>query len=173
MMLIITQKDLSKMSKELRNELMNLIFHQEEAEPALELQSIDMEEHERLFDEAPVYEPNSDQDEIHQHHTEELVIDITPEQASALLSNLSEKSIEILKLFTKNKPIDIDSLIGEGKPYASFNELKRSFVGPVNRRLRTVTKNKSAKLFLKADSDRVTVKKDTALALKHAFENKK
>ena len=63
----------------------------------------------------------------------------------------------------------LDSLVGEDKPYASFVELKRSFVGPVNRRLRTVTKNRTAVLFKKVGKDnenvRFSVKRRTALAL--------
>ncbi len=54
----------------------------------------------------------------------------------------------MLKLFAPGRSIALDELIGEHKPYANMTDLKRSFVGAVNRRLRTVTGNRQAVLFL-------------------------
>lgn len=103
------------------------------------------------------------------------VVDITLEQAKALIANISDKSVNTLKLFASDAPIDIDDLVGDGKAYENFTDLKRSFVGAVNRRLRTVKKNKRAVLFRSVKSDdnpdqpMISVRPDTATALKELF----
>ena len=97
------------------------------------------------------------------------MIGIDESQARDLIANLSDKSIETLKHFTTKDPVLIDTLVGKGKPYATFNELKRSFVGPVNRRLRTVTQNKMSVLFRQNEQDgdevKISVKPETGSSL--------
>ena len=69
-------------------------------------------------------------------------------------------------------------MIGDDKPYENLTDLKRSFVGAVTRRLRTVTRNRQATLFLKStlvdgageEHAAVSVRPVTAEALRLAFE---
>jgi hypothetical protein len=66
--------------------------------------------------------------------------------------------------------VDIDDLVGAGKPYKDMNDLKRSFVGAVNRRLRTVVGNRGAVLFSSdRDKKRIRVLPMTAAALQHVM----
>jgi hypothetical protein len=103
------------------------------------------------------------------------VIDVTREQAIELISNISDKSIETLKLFATGRPIALDELIGEHRSYSNLTDLKRSFVGAVNRRLRTVTGNRRAVLFLTVKPDaaesttQISVRTITAESLSHAL----
>lgn len=103
------------------------------------------------------------------------VIDISNEHAQSLIANISGKSLETLKLFAQGDPIDLNELVGTDKLYENFNDLKRSFVGAVNRRLRTVTGNRLAVLFstLKSktgeEETRIRVKPRTAAALRSAL----
>jgi|GEM_PF-1729941 len=85
------------------------------------------------------------------------VFPINPAQAAELLSNLAEKSQQTLRLFAVGERVSVDDLVGEGRPYKDMNDLKRSFVGAVNRRLRTVVGNRSAVLF-SSDRDRQKIR---------------
>lgn len=98
------------------------------------------------------------------------VFPINPAQASELLSNLAEKSQQTLRLFAEGERVSVDDLVGEGRPYKDLNDLKRSFVGAVNRRLRTVVGNRSAVLF-SSDRDRqkIRVLPMTASALRQVM----
>ena len=88
---------------------------------------------------------------------EKRVVDISVEQARELVANISPKSQETLKLFAPGTPVALDTLIGAGCPYRDFTDLKRSFVGAVNRRLRTVSGNRLAVLFA-SDRDKKCVR---------------
>ncbi len=101
-----------------------------------------------------------------------VVVEISAEQANGLIANLSAKSIDTLKRFASTNHVLVDSLVGEGQIYENFADLKRSFVGAVNRRLRTVTRNRSAVLFRKietGDGVGIAVKEQTAIALHNVF----
>lgn len=98
------------------------------------------------------------------------VIDISPEQARELIANVSEKSQEALRLFASGQPVLLEVLIGPSAPYRDLNDLKRSLVGAVNRRLRTVTENRSAVLFSSdRDKTRIRVTPLSAAALRQAL----
>ena len=98
------------------------------------------------------------------------VIDITPEQARELLANVSDKSQGALRLFATGQPVLLDALVGPNAPYRDLNDLKRSLVGAVNRRLRTVTENRSAVLFSSdREKTRIRITPASALALRHAL----
>ena len=175
-MLIITKQDLDKMSIELRNELMQLMFEpagSEFDEAITDGLSISLEEHRKNYDSAP-QATNYDLSDKSKKTNKKTVIPINEIQAKELVANLSDKSIETLRVFTSDTPVKLDSLVGDGKPYASYNKLKRSFVGPVNRRLRTVTQNRTAVLFRKTgeseDDSEISVKEETISALKHIFQ---
>lgn len=101
---------------------------------------------------------------------EKRVFPINPTQATELLSNLAEKSQQTLRLFAEGGPVSVDNLVGEGCSYKDMNDLKRSFVGAVNRRLRTVVGNRSVVLF-SSDRDRqkIRVLPAAASALRQAM----
>ncbi len=107
--------------------------------------------------------------------TAKRVIDINPAQAKDLIANISDKSIETLTRFATGEPISLNDLFGDDKPYANLSDLKRSFVGAVNRRLRTVTGNRQAVLFLtinppNSESEtQIAVRQATAISLSHAL----
>ena len=169
-MILINEHDLAKMSVELRNELMQLMFDPESnsiedfygGQP-----DIGFEEHKMAYPEEQQYVHDGSANSKSKNRKK--VIGIDESQARDLIANLNEKSIETLKYFTTEDPVLIDTLVGKGKPYATFNELKRSFVGPVNRRLRTVTQNKMSVLFRKSETDgdesKISVKSETASSL--------
>jgi hypothetical protein len=170
MMILINKHDLAMMSVELRNELMQLMFDSESNSSEdfyNEIPHISFEEHEMVDPEEQQYVPGGNANS--KSKNQKRVIGIDESQARDLIANLSDKSIETLKYFTTEDPVLIDTLVGKGKPYANFNELKRSFVGPVNRRLRTVTQNKISVLFRKIDQDgdesKISVKPETGSSL--------
>ncbi len=98
------------------------------------------------------------------------VVGITVEQTKELLSNLADKSQQTLRLFAQSERVAIDALVGEDMPYRDMNELKRSFVGAVNRRLRTVLGDRGVVLFSSdRDRKRIRVLPVTASALRHVL----
>ena len=98
------------------------------------------------------------------------VISITKEQTVELLANIAVKSQQTLRMFAQAERVEIDDLIGDGKPYKDMNDLKRSFVGAVNRRLRTVVGHRGAVLFSSdRDKKRIRVLPMTASALRYVL----
>lgn len=169
MMIFLTKNDIAKMSPELRAELMMLVFGTNQSPPR------QVYEDSFYYDLYSPYEEESQNDMFSSLATPEnaggkTVVEISSEQLKELIANLSEKSIETLKFFSSGEPVSVNDLVGEDRPYATFNELKRSFVGPVNRRLRTVTRNKSAVLFKKESDDEaalmINVKPQTSEAIR-------
>jgi hypothetical protein len=98
------------------------------------------------------------------------VFPLSPAQATELLSNLADKSQQTLRLFAVRGRVSIDDLVGDDRPYTDMNDLKRSFVGAVNRRLRTVVGNRSAVLFTSdRDRQKIRVLPAAAFALRQAM----
>ena len=98
------------------------------------------------------------------------VVGITVEQTKELLSNLADKSQQTLRLFAQSERVEIDVLVGEDMPYKDMSDLKRSFVGAVNRRLRTVLGDRGVVLFSSdRDRKRIRVLPVTASALRHVM----
>lgn len=98
------------------------------------------------------------------------VIGISAEQAGELLANLADRSQQTLRLFAVAERVGIDELVGDDCPYRDMNDLKRSFVGAVNRRLRTVVGNRSVVLFSSdRDRRRIRILSLTAAALRQAM----
>ena len=171
MMLVLTKQDLARLSPEFRAELIELLFSRTESSydeltPAGQglAESLDQQV---VWDDAPPWPELSESS-----GDNKIVSDINVDEAIALLGNLSAKSIETLKRFTSGEGVPLDSLVGPNKDYKNLNNLKRSFVGAVNRRLRTVTRNRSAVLFSKvegSDGISITVRPMTAEALKQAL----
>ena len=171
MFLVLTMQDLAKLSPELKAELKEFAFGRDsrgleegvfEGIDARDVPWLDAE-----GDSAPPW-PEA----FEKLGDSKMVVDISENEARALLGNLSAKSIDTLRLFASGESVLLDSLVGEGRPYESFSELKRSFVGAVNRRLRTVTRNRSAVLFRRVDADRgnsIEMRPKAATALQKAL----
>ena len=147
MMLLVTPEDFQKLSPACKRELMALLNSQ----GAQSLED-DVPEYYVEDGSADEYLQQSDSSTIDDVLEEKTVVDITVLQARDLiaksnLSKKSERSQQTLRLFAVGAPVALEELIGEGRPYSDFNDLKRSFVGAVNRRLRSVLRNRSAVLF--------------------------
>jgi hypothetical protein len=176
MMLLINQKDMARMSPALRAELQRLMFSDAAYIPngADDWPREDSDEPSSFVEDG--LPPDSWRGGVDDVLETKAVIDISTEQAKQLLANLSTKSIEILKMFATEPTVSLDALVGENCPYANFGELKRSFVGAVNRRLRTVTRNRMAVLFrkeapsLEGGADEIAVRPLTAVALRDALQ---
>lgn len=98
------------------------------------------------------------------------VSSISTAQATDLLSNLADKSQQTLRLFAERERVTVEELVGDGRPYKDMNDLKRSFVGAVNRRLRTVVGDRSVVLFSSdRNRKRIRVLPGTAFALRQAM----
>ena len=98
------------------------------------------------------------------------IVEISVDQARRLIANISPLSQKTLKQFVFGDLIMVDSLIGSGKDYQDLSALKKSFVGGVKRRLRTVTGNRDAVLFV-SNQDRTSmyIRSESAEALRQAF----
>ncbi len=171
MMLTITPADFRKLSDSCQRELLNLLGFTNGSEISEDDESIPYEESsDRLPDDYSYQQMPIDQEAP---SGAKRVIDITHDQAKELISNISGKSIETLRRFATGLPIDLDDLIGEGRSYSSLTDLKRSFVGAVNRRLRTVTGNRKAVLFLTVGNSEsrvmISVRQNTAIALRQVL----
>jgi hypothetical protein len=98
------------------------------------------------------------------------VLDISLATARDLIANISDKSLTALTQFATGQPVELTSLIGAKAPYRDMNELKRSLVGAVNRRLRTVTDNRAAVLFASSrDRQRIHITARSAASLRQAM----
>lgn len=171
MMLILTDADLAKMQPELRRELQKFLLSRlNESEHDVSFEGYDVDDLPSFLESPTLADSESS--------NAKQVIDISDSQAQELIGNLSEKSISTLRLFAGQVAVPLDNLLGEGKAYANFTDLKRSFVGAVNRRLRTVTRNRTAVLFRKTALDDlgglegIAVRPRTAAALAAVFLEK-
>ena len=89
-----------------------------------------------------------------------------------MVANISDDSTKVLRNFALGKHIAVEELIGDGDgQYEDFNHLKRSFVGAVNRRLRTVLRNRLAVLFSSdRDKKRIKITPRAAASLRQALD---
>lgn len=149
MMLILTVDDIHELTPECQRELQEFLFRKGKnvlfpgvPDPIPPLEP-DVDDSEPFFIEEAVLDNSVDKKKV---------FEINEIQAKALISNLSEKSISTLRLFVDSEMLSLDELVGVGKPYSSFVEFKRSFIGAVNRRLRTVTRDRGAMLFRKTSA---------------------
>ena len=156
MMITLTEHDIDRLSLACRQEIQQLIFSR---------QSETLLPDEDAFEFEPPPDFHSFDASIDPHddveHNTRRVVEINPDQAKKLVANISEKSLQTLQLFTSGLPVAVDELVGIDKPYENLTDLKRSFVGAVTRRLRTVTRNKTVSIFLRDSiSDNDGEKKD-------------
>lgn len=173
MHLVLTQEDLAKLSPECRVELQLLFFGQASADSGIHssdgIDTMEMPSQESERDFLPAWP-----DDFEKSGAAKTVIDLDETEARALLANLSAKSVETLRLFASGDSVALDALVGAGKAYENLSDLKRSFVGAVNRRLRTVTRNRSAVLFRKVEESTglsIAVRPRTAAALHQALSS--
>ena len=142
MMLVITKDDFKKLSVACRRELISLLDSSDQS--AGEEGHADYDE-DALADMSPPRAGGANIDEVLDR---EHVVDLTVEEARELVANISPKSQQTLRLFALGFPVDLDDLIGEGRIYRDVTELKRSLVGAVKRRLRTISGDRLATLLL-------------------------
>lgn len=171
MMIVITQHDIAQLSAQCRDELQRVLFRRIN-------QPEGQQEEPFMFDGTPDdYLPTVNDDQFEALRERKRVIDITREDAESLIANISARSLQTLACFTTGKPIALDDLIGPEGPYENLTDLKRSFVGAVTRRLRTVTRNKQATLFLRTsitdangnELSAIAVRPGSAESLRHAM----
>ena len=173
MHLVLTQEDLARLSPECRSELQLLFFGPASVDSGIPLSSgidvTEMPSHEIERDFLPAWP-----DDFEKSGAAKTVVDLNALEARSLLANLSAKSVETLRLFASDDSVALDALVGTEKAYENLSDLKRSFVGAVNRRLRTVTRNRSAVLFRKVEGSTgisIAVRPRTAAALHLALSS--
>ena len=170
MMLTISTEDFANLSISCQRELMVLLGFIVESDYADGDESIPYEFLPEQISGEEQYSPTSESRDM--PSTAKQVIDITESEARDLVANISGRSIETLRFFATGEPVALDDLIGKAREYTTMLDLKRSFVGAVNRRLRTVTGNRRAVLFLTVSSNssdqtaKIAVRPETAAALK-------
>ena len=167
MMIVVSPEDFKKLARACQLELISMIgFSVGDAEHPYDSLAIEDDAIADLYIQKPRHPVAND------IVGDKQVIEISNEDAKSLIANISGKSLETLKLFAQGEPIDLNELVGTDMLYENFNDLKRSFVGGVNRRLRTVTGNRLAVLFSTVKSKsgeeetRIRVKRRTAAALR-------
>ena len=174
MMLTITPDDFAKLSISCQRELIGLLGFNVDLVYTEDDDSMPYEFSNELLSGEEHYQSTIDSREASSNA--KLVIDITESEAKDLIANISEKSIETLRRFTTCEPVSVEDLIGDSQPYSNLSDLKRSFVGAVNRRLRTVTGNRRAVLFLTLSTEeseygvKISVRPQTAAALNKAMQ---
>lgn len=169
MMLILTENEISRLSPQLKAELLREVLGSmpggQESEDVLDADDPSaLPVAERYIH--PPQQPVAD-DVLET----KVVVELDVEHSRRLVSNISDKSKETLKRFALEGSVPLDELVGPGCAYSDMTDLKRSFVGAVNRRLRTVTRNRFAALFKRSRRDhrRIEVKGRTAWSLREAM----
>lgn len=162
--LVISHGDFQHLSQATQQELLAILTGAERGEPSVERDEV-IEV--GPFAEVPLASYDSD---TGSPEPAKRVIGISAEQAGELLANLADKSQQTLRLFAVAERVGIDELVGDERPYRDMNDLKRSFVGAVNRRLRTVVGNRAVVLFSSdRDRRRIRVLPSAAAALRQAM----
>jgi hypothetical protein len=75
------------------------------------------------------------------------LINLTPALADQLIKGINTKSREYLRWLSESPDEEMELLFPENPKYKDFSSFKREFIGPINRRLRTITNNRKAELF--------------------------
>ncbi|MBK9440582.1 MAG: hypothetical protein IPN53_04390 [Comamonadaceae bacterium] len=182
MMIMITPQDFRRLSAGCQQELLSLLAPGESELPPREdemtMPSMDTDQYgpmdAHIFLPLPPEESGFSQPTFAVEVADtgaKRVIDISIEQARELIANVSERSQDALKLFAAGPAVPLATLVGPTAPYRDFNDLKRSLVGAVNRRLRTVTENRAAVLFSSdRDKTRIRITPLSAVALRQVLQ---
>ena len=175
MQLVIYSDDFRKLSSNCQRELIALLAR--DAKPAsIEGGPFDLSDPEDGVPGSYLRPPQRPTTEDVPEEKQKLVVDINVEEARDLVANISEKSVQTLKRFALGEPIALTELVGPTRPYRDQVDLKRSFVGAVNRRLRTVRekikKSRMAFLFagVRGDEARIKITSKSAAALRRVLE---
>ena len=75
------------------------------------------------------------------------LINLTPALAAQLIKGVNSKSRGVLRWLAESPSQELELLFPQEPDYKDSASFKREFIGPVNRRLRTITNNRSAELF--------------------------
>lgn len=103
-------------------------------------------------------------------NSQKKIIRIDVDQARRLIENVSSRSIKVLEKFVLGEWVSISDLIGPDKDYRDLGELKKSLVGGVNRRLRTVTDDRAAVLFTSnQDRSAIRIASTSAVSLRQVL----
>lgn len=170
MMLVISASDFRKLSTRCQQELLAILTSN-----AGQVDAFDERDSQNDFQgSAPEIAASAMRDTNSDTALEERrVVDIDIEEAHMLIANIGDESLQTLRLFALGQPVALEDLVGPDRPYRDYAYLKRSFVGAVNRRLRTVMKkqdkNRSAMLFGRTRGDRIRVTPLSAASLRQAF----
>ena len=98
------------------------------------------------------------------------IVELSVDQARQLIENVSQRSQTTLQLFVYGGWVRVDSLVGPDKVYPELTVLKRSLIGGITRRLRTVTGDREAALFVaNPDKSAFCIWSVNACALRQAF----
>jgi len=158
MMIVITQKDFSKLSTQCRRELSELFtscFAQTEHDESnmTEVGSYIQGDHDEFA--AGLFEsgcevldvPLVDAPRKTARKLQKTVAEVDVDQARLLVKNVSHRSKRALEWFVSGEWVSISDLVGPDKAYHNLVELKKSLIAGINRRLRTVTQNRTNVLF--------------------------
>lgn len=98
------------------------------------------------------------------------IVELSVDQARQLIANVSQRSQTTLQLFVYGGWVRVDSLVGPDKNYPNMTVLKRSLIGGITRRLRTVIGNRDAALFTtNSDKSALRLWPVNAGAIRQAF----
>ena len=158
MMITLNARDFNRLSASCQKEVLALLaFNDGDASSGKDHARLAGEDLEMNFDgvmdrrepavENPANSGESAQRVIQPPPKKELV-DISIEQARQLIANVGELSKKTLRLLASRQSVSLEVLIGPNADYADYQLLKKSLVGAVNRRLRTVTRNRAAVLLV-------------------------
>ena len=169
MMLVLSPDDFQRLSVDSQQEILSLLATRPPSAPVADNHTTDIWNDDDLTSYGQTISPPATTfDEVSE---EKRIVDITVEQAHALVANVGKRSLETLRRFALGEPMTLDELIGEHGSYKDRTDLKRSFVGAVNRRLRTVTGNRLGVLFgSDRDGNRIRMRPLTATALRQALD---
>lgn len=176
MMISLSEEDFLRLSPSCRAELLQVVTEKLSVTHEQEVRSAVVEvpvfaEHE--FDWESAWTTSADAEDV-SNSRRKRVVAISDVEAKALIANISGKSLQTLAMFVSGRPVAVNDLVGHERPYRDVTELKRSFIGAVTRRLRTVTKNRQAALFIKAGGtddaqEAISIRPASANALRQAL----
>jgi len=181
MMMLITPEDFAKLSLTCRQELLEFFTSYEALSP---YDDMSLTEEVGYFDGAHdecadgLLEsrgaiqgaPRADGSRKTARKSEKKIVTIDLDQAFQLIKNISPRSKRVLGRFVSGKWVSISDLVGPDLEYRDLVELKRSLVGGVNRRLRTVIQDRAAVLFLaNQDKSQIRISPPSAESLRQVL----
>lgn len=181
MMITLNARDFNQLSESCQKEVLALLaFNDGDASSGKDHARLAGEDLEMNFDgvmdrrEPAVENPANSGESVHrviQLPAKKELVDISIEQARQLIANVGELSKKTLRLLASRQSVPLEVLIGPNADYADYQLLKKSLVGAVNRRLRTVTGNRAAVLLVGDQSKSyIGLRPLSAAALRQALD---